>query len=105
MTTDQFTLGGIVAGVMILFKLVDYMLSKAKENDLEKVTGLLSENLEVTNKLLTMHSVYDNDGVPMWYVPRSWASNQEKIAEICQEIAETQRSTVAILERMERNNE
>ena len=72
----------------------------AAVSDIEdKVQDLQS----VANRILDLHEHYDEDGIPMWYVPRSWASTQQNIATTLASVAENQRRSFECLERMERN--
>jgi len=41
----------------------------------------------------------------MWYVPRSWAESQDKLAEKIQMISQTQLQVLGIIERLERRIE
>jgi len=61
-----------------------------------------SETLEVVRRIYDMHNHTDNDGVPLWFVPRSWAGTQEKIIEICQQISNSQVLLVQAIDRLEK---
>lgn len=60
---------------------------------------------EQTNQLKTLydlHSHYDMDGVPLWYVPRSWAATQKDIVAELRILSEIQKKTLDIIERLEK---
>lgn len=61
--------------------------------------------------LLDMHAKFDEDGTPLWYVPRSWQNTQDKIIEsqnrlieVMRGIASTNEKVAATLERLERRD-
>lgn len=154
----------VVAAVVIVtsFKVVDYFLSKAKNEDLKKTEDSiichmqktengflqhitkthdqlqaigeraehnkmnidrLAENLasisanqavltEILRKFQTtndrmydMHNKFDEDGTPLWYVPRSWATMQKEIVSTQKEISMALNSMATTLERMEKRSE
>lgn len=51
-------------------------------------------------ELLSMHKVRDDDGRPMWYMPRDMIETQKEIVKITSILAETQRMQVDILKEM-----
>ena len=58
---------------------------------------------EHTSDTLRLLDKYDEDGVPLCYVPRSWATMQRETVAAIREISETQRaicSTLTIMSRM-----
>jgi hypothetical protein len=67
--------------------------------DLPKECPTLTEDEhDALMDLLKMHDVKDMDGVPLWYVPRSWQKTQEETLKVTQEIAFAQKETAKALE-------
>jgi hypothetical protein len=124
---------GIVIGVaLILIKIMDYFLSKAKSKENEdlkqvvysarssiqedisklkestndKITKVSArvEHVEATTKgTLDVVQKTDSDGTPLCYVPRSWADTQEKIVEALDNISTSQVIIAKTLENIEKN--
>jgi len=95
----------VVAIVMTLVELVKALVGKVMRLIGNDKSALSNKEHEALIKLLEMHCHYDSDGTPLWYVPRSWASLQEKIVEICQDIAKTQDLIANTMDRLERRLE
>ena len=83
---------------------------KESANDCAKCIEKINLIGEHVQDLLNMHNVKDNDGTPIWYVPRSWAETQKNISDSQQQIvmslqsiSGTQKSIAKTLERMEAN--
>jgi hypothetical protein len=55
--------------------------------------------------LYEMHMKFDNDGTPIWYVPRSWNETMKDIVDKLYKVTETQNKTLALIERLERRVE
>lgn len=68
------------------------------ERNMEKVGMTLGKVLEISDRR-------DDDGIPLAYVPRSWAATQAQVVEALRGIAEAQRRTLELLERIERRME
>jgi hypothetical protein len=51
-------------------------------------------------KLYCDHDIHDQDGVPLWYVPRKWGQNQEEMLEALRGIASDQRRVADTIEKM-----
>jgi len=99
----------IVAVIEGLMSLVKHLINRGDKNEqdvkIEKIlNGVLSTKEKVFH-LYDMHSRFDSDGTPMWYVPRSWAESQDKLAEKIQMISQTQLQVLGIIERLERRIE
>jgi hypothetical protein len=112
----------LVTGLAIayfIFQTVFYLLRK-KNNDearklndeakkenrelIEKLHGTISEQNkqialidETTKATFSMHNVKDQDGIPIWYVPRSWKLIQENIMEICREILNVEKQQIELI--------
>lgn len=111
----------LASGLLELLKFViGKFFDKDKERDKEK--ALTKQDIEEVIKreiprafsekqaeqlkaLYEMHMKFDNDGTPIWYVPRSWAETNKDIVDKLYRIAETQNKTLAIIERLERRVE
>lgn len=52
--------------------------------------------------LVKFHDVKDSEGRPMMYMPPSMITTQHEIVKILHVLTQTQKATVAILERLER---
>jgi len=96
-----------LSGLDRRLELVDKQLLVSQNNHaniIEKENTVLTkiETIDKTvSKTWDLHDTYDNDGVPIWWIPRSWNETQEKVVEICREISETQRAIAGTLERIE----
>ena len=61
----------------------------------------LSENERHQLKTLhSLHTRFDDDGAPLWYVPRSWGESQKQIAELLKDVSRTQKNQTKILEKI-----
>lgn len=47
-----------------------------------------------------IHDRFDDDGSPLWYVPRSWAVNQAKIIELLTTISVNQENLVKAIDKL-----
>ena len=119
---------GLVAAVVALVELVKYLVTRlipmkqvipkedeekrdatrlnvqALVEEMPKLKDSLSALTTTVDKLWEVHDRRDQDGVPVWYVPRSWAETQEKVMEVLRDVSNTVRRSVEILERIERRN-
>jgi len=59
---------------------------------------LTKEEHEALMSLLNMHATKDQDGIPLWYVPRSWHKTQEEMLKVTREITFAQKETAKALE-------
>lgn len=71
----------------------------------KKHCGLTEKESEALKVLYDLHNVKDIDGMPIWYVPRSWAVTQKEVVDKLQVITETQSKMLVIIERLERKQE
>jgi len=66
----------------------------------------LSENERMElSYIYNIHTEKDNDGVPLVYVPRSWAETQKDMRNVMQRIVNDQTRIADILERIEKKLE
>lgn len=108
--------GALVAVVGITVALIEggiglikFLVNKLKKEEDTKIQELMLQKLEKigeeTSKTLDMHSRYDADGTPLWYVPRSWANTQKEIVDRLHGITEMNMKMLGIIERLERRIE
>ena len=102
-----------MALVRLVERLIDRLVSKmngkkslAPANPGGGCRGLTPEEHAALMRLDEMHDKCDQDGTPLWYVPRSWASTLEKIVDTQDRIAVRLRDVVntqkAILTKLEK---
>jgi len=75
------------------------LITKFTEKDKKYLTD---EEHQMLANLHDLHSRYDGDGTPIWYVPRSWAGTQKEIVGMLGDIAATQHKTMDLIDRLER---
>lgn len=92
-----------------LMGLVRYLITRGSKNEEEdKLLRLLTDVAvikEKTIRLDDMHYKFDDNGIPMWYVPRTWNDTQDKIVERLENISQIEFKMLGIIERMERRIE
>ena len=107
--------GLVVSGaavLVIVLQAVSTMNSRRQDALTAEALKEMDERLDIMQRALVqikdtcdrtyeMHNHRDTDGVPLWFVPRSWAGTQSKIVDICQQISNTQVLLVQAIERME----
>ena len=102
-----------IAVLLLLMQTINSMVAKRNDSKTAKSIEELKEEvvkqrvgqreLKTTcDNLMEMHRHFDQDGTPLWYVPRSWSSTQSSIVEICQQISNTQVLLVQAMERLEK---
>lgn len=120
------TAGIVVVTVAIiqgLLKLGEHLINKytetKNEKNHDKVIDALEDICQKINvqcglnelqsqqlkELHDWHSPRDADGVPLWYVPRSWTATQQEIVNRIQRITEIEFKILSIIERLERRLE
>ena len=113
---DAAVLGGLVVVAVTLVRLVERLVDStlARRNGRKKslapapaggCNGLTVEEHAALMRLDEMHDKHDNDGVPMWYVPRSWATLLKEITETQDRIAVRMRDIVKAQEGLNRRIE
>ena len=99
--------GGLIAAVVAItvcavegfIGIIKMLIDKFVDKDRNYLTEEQTMHLK---NLYDLHTHYDMDGVPLWYVPRSWAETQKEIADKLCMLSETQNKTLDIIERLER---
>lgn len=102
-------IGAVVGVVQGLIELIKFLVGKAVGNKQELQINHIKSHID---HLYDQHNKYDLDGTPIWYVPRSWATTQDKIVKLQVGMSNTQKEmssvlekTVKILDKMERRQE
>jgi hypothetical protein len=120
------TAGIVIVTVAVIqgsLKLVEHLVSKYNDRQEEAKLEKIAETLAVVQDkignecglneiqsqqlkdLHDMHSHRDKDGVPLWFVPRSWADTQKELVDRLQKITEIEFKILGIIERLERRLE
>ena len=87
---------GIFAGMIGLIEVIKMLINK-----LGKKESILTEKERYQiHSLYDMHSKTDQDGTPLWYVPRDFMPMQTKMLDILKEMAHSQERTTEILDRL-----
>lgn len=73
--------------------------------EMPKLKEAVQKTGAATEKLWEVHDRRDDDGVPLWYVPRSLGQTLANAVEQIRQVSEIQRKTVEMLERMDRRLE
>ena len=111
-TTTIAIIGVTAALVKILDMMVSTILKKAFPNN-GTLTGEEKNRLvHNVDNLVEMHSVRNEDGAPIWYIPTSWADTQKEILHVVGDVSRTQERLagsmerfVEILDRIDRRSE
>ena len=82
-----------------LIGIVKMLISKLVSKDKDYLTP---EQNMMLKSLYDLHNHIDTDGVPLWYVPRSWAETQKETVTELRVVTEIQKKTLDIIERIER---
>ena len=73
--------------------------------ELKKAMDAVHEVHDLSRKLWEVHDRRDEDGVPLWYVPRSLGNTLIQAVEQMRQVSEIQRKTVETLDRIDRRLE
>lgn len=96
--------GAITLCLRLVESLIKKLLPKKRDSDLREVESALrsldnnidelntkvSMILDHTKELAKLHGKSDEDGIPLWYMPRSWGSIQKDVVSIVQQIHSNQ---------------
>lgn len=93
----------LVVIVYALLEIIKFSISKLTAPPKEEKTeaqaiGLTAEQSRQLQFLYDSHNRHDADGIPLWYVPRSWATTQKEVVEMLKEVAKVQSETLILLE-------
>jgi len=84
--------GAVIGLMMALVKIIERLLdAKMHKKAGPTVASLTDQERVWLRELHQMHSRFDDDGVPVWYVPRSWITLQERMGETLNKIGESLR--------------
>lgn len=101
---------GVTIAVIILREVFNFLKERKDPRgscykligkDLGNMASDLGQVKRQTDTLFSLHNRYDEDGSPLWYVPRSWAKIQADIIDLTREIVQTQKMIASTLERLE----
>lgn len=105
-------LGGLVIVMVTLAKVVEHYVFK---NDKRETEAMMTEIKEIldrvenienrTNQCVAMHEKTDEDGIPLWYMPRSFMSSIKTMVDTQKDIAFAIKTQTAVLERLDRKLE
>jgi len=87
---DQVGLA-VIAALYALVECIKYLTQKRSNGD-SPSSVKQEEILELVRKTFDMHDVKDNNGLPLWYIPRDWADTQKDIATLVQKVSYSQES-------------
>ena len=101
MESDIFSvpvLAAIVALVMILGKVIEILVTKS----IPKQSVLMDEERDWLKDMHETMSKCDVDGIPLVFVPRSWAEIQRDMQHVMTKLVGDQRRIADILDRIEK---
>ena len=99
---------GMLLVAVTALGLVELTLTRLLPPQPIKVSGgveLADPHARELRDLWAAHQRFDENGVPLWYVPRSWAQTTENLAATLQSVAENQRRQTEVLDRIIRKLE
>lgn len=96
-TVMALIVGIVMALIKVIERLVDPLIAKR--------SSLTAKEHEWIYELYKMHAKYDEDGLPLWYVPRSWAESQKEIVSALRAVAEDQRRIAEVLDKLDQRYE
>lgn len=105
MELDSVQLGGVIGITYLLVKLIEKMFDKVMERrannkNINLSTALTQQQSHQLQSLHDMHSRYDDDGVPMWFVPRSWGETQKEVAKSLEKVVNINEQQTKILDKI-----
>jgi len=89
---------GIIALTATLVKILDMVISAIIKKTFPESKFTEADHNRLA-RLYEMHNVLDDDGTPIWYVPRSWADTQKDILHTVGEVSRTQDKLADTMER------
>lgn len=98
-------IAGLIAVGLVVAKIIDYFVTKRNSKELmdkfDKLIQPLNTNLEITKRLWELHNKFDDNGVPLWYIPRSMGDIQKEIVGTQYKITNALEAICQTLKRME----
>ena len=73
--------GGMIVAVVALAKAIELLAARrnGRRNSAVGHPALTPQQAEELHELHTLHDRLDGDGVPLWYVPRTWHDTQKEM--------------------------
>ena len=105
---SQLGIGAIF--VILVLRMIFEFLGKKKNGNQrcimasKEFNDFKDEMRGVKEKIIHLddaHSRYDEDGIPLWYVPRGWADVQARMVDTLVKIDQNQRAIADTLKRIE----
>lgn len=84
----------IVIIIVTLLKIIEFLIEKIS-SEKSKLTRVEQEQLKEIHSLV---SARDNDGMPLFYIPRSWADLQRIMLDKMEKITHSQERTTYVME-------
>lgn len=106
-TINPLELGGIIGICIVLAQgligitktLIERKLNGHKGNDIKSVQFLEEQRIQL-KELHDIHFRFDDNGAPLWYVPRSLSTNLSKVADLLGEINIKQEQQNYLLDKL-----
>jgi len=105
--SDPLITGGIFGLCMALIEVIKYLVKEYKESNTDKklkeiqnTANVLYDLKIVCDSLHNMHDVKDEDGTPIWYVPRASIKLQKDMQDSLESMCHTQETMAGILQRV-----
>lgn len=102
--------GGVIVLALGLVEIIKMLINRRKNNIPMQVTptvetgGLTDKQKHQLQTLYDLHYRFDDNGAPLWYIPRSWGDTQKDIAKLLETVVhiqdtimETQRTQTEVL--------
>ncbi|RME84572.1 MAG: hypothetical protein D6785_05370 [Planctomycetota bacterium] len=88
---------GMIEVLKALIMLLKNKIQERNGTAREKHDSRIIRIEEAINQLLDSHSIRDQNGVPLWYIPREWGKMLEKIVKLQEELIRHQSKILDIL--------
>lgn len=99
---DSAETAGIIIVTMALVKLVENVVARIQaDKGGNGKGGLTVEQSKQLSSLYQWHDRVDSDGVPLWYLPRSFVQHQQQIVDTMRQVVVTQERLTELLSRLE----
>lgn len=105
MDSQALETGGMVVIGLGLIEIIKLLIAK-RTNGKSKQTApecqrvFPDEQKEQIRRLYDLHCNFDNDGVPLWFIPRSWIETQKEMAELMKDISQSQGSMAEVMQTL-----
>ena len=95
---------GLASLSVVLTKLVFYLIKKLFQHDKKEKSFLSEKERHLFTRLYEMHDTHDNNGVPLWYVPREWGVRMRSMESMLSEMASNHSKIIFLLEEVLRRS-